>query len=61
MFWIISHSSLEIVRFTLLNYRKSPIFNLQLQNRIIEVIQLLKPGKFSPLGGFEGGFSFSEN
>jgi len=34
------------VRFTLLNYNRSPIFNLQLRNHIIEVIQQLKSGKF---------------
>ena len=49
------------VRFTLSNYHKSLIFNLQLRNRITEAIQLLKPDKFGPLGGFEGSFSFCEN
>ena len=42
----------------LLEYHKSLIFNLQLRNRIAEAIRLLKPGKFSPLGSFEGGFPF---
>ena len=47
--------------FTPLNYHKSPIFNLQLQKQITEVIQLSKPGKFAPQGGLKGGFSFFEN
>ena len=42
-------------------YRKSPIFNIQLRNQITEAIQLFKPDKFSPLGGFEGSFPFCEN
>ena len=42
------------IRFTPLNYRKSPIFNLQLQKTW--PIQLSKMDKFSLLGGFEGGF-----
>ena len=33
---------------------KSPIFSIQLQNRITKDIQLLKPDKFDPLAGFEG-------
>jgi len=42
--------------------KKNYIQNLFLiQNRIRKVIQLLKPGKFSPLNGFEGGFPFCEN
>ena len=40
------------VCFTPSNYHKRRIFNLQLRNRIIETIYLLKPGKF----GFESGF-----
>ena len=46
---------------TLSNYQKSPIFNLQLQNKVTKAIQLLKPNKFGPLDGFEGGFSFCED
>ena len=49
------------VQFTPSNYHKSPIFNLQLQNRITETIQVLEPDKFSTLGGFEGGFLFFKN
>ena len=49
------------VRFKPSNYHKSLIFNLQLRNRITEVIQLFKPGKFRPLGGFEGDFPFCKN
>ena len=41
--------------------KKNYIFNLQLRNRITETIQLLKPNKFGPLAGFEGGFQFYEN
>jgi hypothetical protein len=44
-----------------LNYQESPFFNLQLQNLITKDIQLLKPGKFGPLDGFEDGFSLREN
>jgi hypothetical protein len=55
------HKILEKIRFTPVNYYKSPIFNLQLQNRITETIQLSKPGKFGPLDGFKDGFSFCEN
>ena len=43
------------------NYRKSPIFYLQLQNRTPYAIQLSKPGKFGPWGGFQGGFVFLKN
>ena len=49
------------VRITLSNYRKSLIFNFQLQNRITVTTQLLKSDKFGPLGGFEGGFQFYGN
>ena len=55
------HLVIGKVRFTLLNYHKSSSLTLQLQNRITKTIQLLKPGKFGPLGGFEGGLSFYEN
>ena len=41
-----------------LNYHKSLIFNLQLQNWIMEVIQLSKPSKFDPYGGFKGAFFY---
>jgi len=44
------------VQFTPTNYNKTPFFNLQLQNRITEILRLLKPDKFNPLSGFEGGF-----
>ena len=44
-----------------LELSKKSVFNLQLQNLITKDIQLLKPGKFGPLDGFEGGFSLREN
>ena len=52
------HLVIGKVRFTLLNNHKSSSLTLQLQNRITKTIQLLKPDKFGPLGGFEGGFYF---
>ena len=42
----------EKVRFTPSNYSKNLIFNLRLQNWIIDVIQLSKPDKFGLSGGF---------
>ena len=53
-----SHFSRGKVQFTPLNYHKSLIFNLKLQNRIRQTIQLSKKGKFVPLGVFEGVFHF---
>lgn len=50
-FWFVHCQAYEIeekVRFTLSNYNKNLIFNLQVQNRITEDIQLTKPGKFGP-------------
>ena len=48
------------VQFSPSNYHKSLIFNLQLRNRTTYAIQLSKPGKFGPWGGFEDGFAFSK-
>lgn len=48
------------VKFTLLNCRKSPIFNIKLQNRITCAIQLQKLDKFGSLSGFKGGLYFFE-
>ena len=53
--------ALKQVRFTPYNYRKSPIYNLQLRNRTTYAIQLSKSGNFSLWGGFESGFPFCEN
>ena len=50
-----------IGRFTPSNYHKNSIFKIQLWNRITKDIQLLKPGKFNLLCGFEGVFPISEN
>ena len=49
---------LDKVNFKPLNYDDSLSFNIQLQNRIIEVIQLLQLGKFSSQRRFKGGYSF---
>ena len=46
------------VQFTPSNHHKNPTFNLQLQNRIIEDIQLSKLGKFSPYDGSKMVFHF---
>ena len=42
------HEELGEIQIATSNYRTSPIFNLQLQNRITQAIQLLIPGKFGP-------------
>ena len=46
------------IRFTTSNYHKNLFFNFQLRNQITTAIQFLKPGKSSPLCGFEDGFHF---
>jgi len=48
-------------QFTPFNCHKNLLFNLQLQNQIMVVIQLLKPGMFDLLSGSKGGFLFVEN
>ena len=48
-------------QFTPFNCHKNLLFNLQLQNQIMVVNQLLKPGMFDLLSGSKGGFLFVEN
>ena len=61
VYWCIMHFLKVKVHFPPLNYHKSLIFILQLQNRITRAIQFLKLGKYGALSGFKGDFYFVKN